>query len=74
MRFYFYSLTEQPTAHRLEPSLDEVFHDPETYRKYIKPMMAVELSDIVPGMSGEISIPARSSCTCLSGMATGSCI
>lgn len=54
MRIYFYSLTEQPTAHRLEPSLDEVFHNPAAFRKYFKPMMAVELSEIVPGMSGEV--------------------
>ena len=52
MKYYFYKRSHTPSAFRLEPSLDEVFAEPEKYRRYFKPVLAIDISKILPEESG----------------------
>jgi hypothetical protein len=54
MKYFFLSFTETPTPFRLEPAMDEVFHEPEKFVNYFKPVLAVDLAQIIPGEVGTL--------------------
>lgn len=54
VKYQLYTRTHSPTGFRLEPGLEEVFVEPEKYRRYFKPVLAVDISQILPEETGEV--------------------